>query len=125
MQRLVASLMNQCPNWSYEIRSHCLCTARQTTSYCVPSRSELITNMLNCLVHHLISTKLRCTLLKCTSVQNYIVYLDLHVRCKPQNTILYASGLLTNIGPLCATWCTMQVAGAQRRFVVHHVVLYC
>ncbi len=40
--------------------------------------------MQNCFVHHLISTKLHCALPKCMSVQNYIVNLDLHVRCRPQ-----------------------------------------
>ena len=34
---------------------------------------NLITNMQNRLVHHLIGTKLRCALSKCTSVQNCIV----------------------------------------------------
>ena len=34
-------------------------------------------------VHRLFSTKLRCALPKCTSVQNYIVNLDLHIRCQP------------------------------------------
>ena len=32
--------------------------------------------------------------------------------------------LLTDIGPPCASWCTMQLRGAQRRSVVHNVVLY-
>ena len=40
--------------------------------------------MQNRLVHHLIGTKLCCALPKCISVQNYIVNLDLHVRCQPQ-----------------------------------------
>ena len=43
-----------------------------------------ITNMQNCLVHHPVSTKLHCAPLKCMSVQNYIVNLDLHVRCQRQ-----------------------------------------
>ena len=32
--------------------------------------------------------------------------------------------LLTDIGPPCARGCTTQVGGAQRRLMVHHVVLY-
>ncbi len=32
--------------------------------------------------------------------------------------------ILMNIGPPRAPWCTMQVCGAQRRSVVHNVVLY-
>ena len=58
-------------------------TARLTASYCAPSQSEPIMNMQNHLVHHLISTKLRCALPKYTSVQNYFLNLDLHVRCQP------------------------------------------
>ncbi len=42
-------------------------------------------NMQNCLVHHLISTKLCCALPKWTLVQNYIVNLDLYVHCPPLN----------------------------------------
>ena len=60
------------------------CTARLTTSYCAPSRSEQIPNMQNRLEHHLVSAKLRCTLPKCMLVQNYTVNLDLHVPCQPQ-----------------------------------------
>ena len=47
----------------------------------------MITNRQNHLVHHLIGTKLHCALSTCTSVQNYIVNLDLHICCQPQNTI--------------------------------------
>ena len=32
--------------------------------------------------------------------------------------------LLPDIGPSCAQWCTTQVSGAQRRSVVHSVVMY-
>ena len=59
-------------------------TARLTTSYCAPSLSDLIMFMQNHLVHHLVSTKLHCAPPKCMSVENYIVNLDLHVRCQPQ-----------------------------------------
>ena len=59
-------------------------TARLTTLYCAPSHEWSIANMQNCLVHHLISTKLRCALPKSISVQNYIVNLDLHACCQPQ-----------------------------------------
>ena len=31
---------------------------------------------------------------------------------------------LTDIGPPCAPWCTLQVGGAQHRSMVHNVVLY-
>ena len=48
------------------------------------TKKNLITNMQNRLLHHLIRTKLHCTLPKCTSVKNYIVNLDLHVRCQPR-----------------------------------------
>ncbi len=47
-------------------------TARLTTSYCAPSHEWSITSMQNCLVHSLISTKLRCALPNCTLVQNYM-----------------------------------------------------
>ncbi len=43
-------------------------TARLTTSYCAPSWLELIMNVQNDLVHHLISTKLRCAPPKYTPV---------------------------------------------------------
>ncbi len=43
-------------------------TLRQTTAYCAPSRSELITNIENLLVQNPISTKLHCALPNCTSV---------------------------------------------------------
>ncbi len=45
-------------------------------------KKNLITDMQNRLVHHLIITKLLCALPKCMSVQNYIVNLDFHVRCQ-------------------------------------------
>ena len=32
--------------------------------------------------------------------------------------------LLTKLGPPSASWCTMQVSGAQRRLMVHSVALY-
>ncbi len=41
----------------------------------------------NPVVHHLISTKLNCAPPKCTSVQNYSVNFDLHVRCLYQNIL--------------------------------------
>ncbi len=50
-----------------------------------------IMNMQNRLVHHLIGTKLCCALLKCMSVQNYIVNLDMHVRCQPPKYSYYLS----------------------------------
>ncbi len=59
-------------------------TLRPTTTYCAPSWSEMITNIQNRLVHHRISTKLRCALPKCMSVKNYTLNVDLHVRCQPQ-----------------------------------------
>ncbi len=52
--------------------------ARLTTLYCAPSRSELITNMQNCQVRHLISTKVRCALTKCEKV-----YVDTELHCEP------------------------------------------
>ncbi len=67
--------------------------ARLTTWHCAPSCKSSITNMQNCLVLHLIGTKLCCA-------------------------------LLTNLGPPCASWCTMQLDGVQGRLVVHNVVLY-
>ena len=42
-----------------------------------------MTFMQNRFVHHLISTKLHCAPPKCTSVQNYIVNLDLHIHSQP------------------------------------------
>ena len=48
--------------------------------HCTPSKK----NTQNRLVHHLIGTKLRCALPECMLVQNYILNLDLHVRCQPQ-----------------------------------------
>ncbi len=53
-------------------------TETLTTLYFARSREWSIMNMQNCLVHYLISTKL------CTTVQNYIVTLDLHVHCQIQ-----------------------------------------
>ena len=47
---------------------------RLTTSCCAPSWFELIMNMQNRLVHHLVRTKLHCTPPKCMSVQNYMVH---------------------------------------------------
>ena len=68
--------------------------AETLNTYLLPTylltTTELITNMQDRLVHHLIGTKLRCALQKCTSVQNYVVILDMHVRCQPQKYyILY------------------------------------
>ncbi len=48
-------------------------TARLTTSYYAPSLSEPITDMQNCLVHHLVSTKLRCTQPRLV-VQSVVLY---------------------------------------------------
>ena len=36
----------------------------------------------------------------------------------------WGSLLLKDIGPLCAPWSTTQVAGVQRKSLVHNVVLY-
>ena len=53
-------------------------------SYSAPS--ELIINMTNHHMNHLITTKVHCAPPKCTSVQNYIVNLHLHaVHCEPPN----------------------------------------
>ena len=52
-------------------------TATPTTSYCAPSRFQLIMKKQNRLVHHLISTNLHCAPPKCNSIQNYTVNLDL------------------------------------------------
>ena len=53
---------------------------RLTAAYCAPSRSELIKNMQNHLVHHLISIKLRCAWCtmqvggaQCRSVVHHVV----------------------------------------------------
>ncbi len=54
-------------------------TSGLTTSYYAPSGGWSTRNMTNRPVHHLISTKLHCAPPKCTSVQNYIVNLDLNV----------------------------------------------
>ena len=83
-------------------------TARLIASYCAPSRSELITNMQNRLVHHLISTKLRCALPKCTSVQNYMTWVTPtshgHTCRSPLCTIVHnAGGSCTNAGRSCTT----------------------
>ena len=45
-------------------------TARLTTPYCVPPRWKKITFMQNCLVHHLVSTRLHCAPPKCMPIQN-------------------------------------------------------
>ena len=54
--------------------------------------------MQNRLVHHLIGRKLCCALPKCTSVQNYIVNLDLHVHCQSPKYYMYYTSV-----SLCTT----------------------
>ena len=102
-------------------------------------KKTLITNMQNHLVHHLISTKLSCTLPKCTLVQNYIVNLRLHVRCQPPKYYRLKWLYVSKVSIVCSCapntdkvfacslqlwttkqwkmlgwpWCTMQVGGAQ------------
>ncbi len=81
------------------------------------------------------------------SIQNYIVTLDLHVRCTlscihalvqhlfvvnlPRKNALDHHAkywgwplLLKNVGPPYAPWCTMQIGSAQRRLMAHNVALY-
>ncbi len=116
--------------------------------HCIVHHQKLITNMQNHRVHHPIGTKLHFTLPKCTLVRNYIMNLDLHVRCQTQK--YYTMPLCTTC--ICsqwnfgvgvnerinfersrkelwkmsggAPWYTTQPSGEQHRLLVHHVVLY-
>ena len=123
-------------------RAHDSTGQTHTNAYDEHNTYKLITNMQNHLENHLISAKLRCAPPKYTSVQNYIVNLDLHVRCQPQKTILCVRALVHHLqvssnqnagikcvggtptsnghrSPLCTMvynagrWYTTQVAGAQ------------
>ena len=70
----------------------------------------------NHLVHHLINTKLHCALPKCTLLQNYIVNLDLHVRCQPTKQLFALYG---EIKFFVFLWLTTNM-----QIKVHSVVLY-
>ena len=60
--------------------------------------------------------------------------IDGQTNTETDNTALYTTekNLITkmqnrplrDIGPPCPPWCTMEVGGAQRRSVVHSVILY-
>ncbi len=77
-------------------------SARLTTVYFAPSQTELITNMQNRLVHHLISTKLRCA-------------------SHRRRSSLCTMGRWFTTTDFGAPWCTAQVGGAQHRSMVHNI----
>ncbi len=65
------------------------------------------------------------------SIQSYIVHHQSVRRYRPTMWTLISwfvcqgrLPFLMDIGPPCAPWCTAQVGGAQRRSVMHNVVLY-
>ncbi len=143
--------MNYCLVWGL-IKSQR--TARLTTSHCAPSRWWLIKYMTNRHhVHHLISTRLHCAPPKCTLVQNYIVNLDLYVHFLSMCLVHHVRGVtywpkcllsvLVNHQKRrkSSMWTTKKwklfgvtatskkisspcACGAQRRSMVHNVVLY-
>ena len=105
-------------------------TLRLTTAYCAPSRSELITNLHNRLVHHLISTKLCCTKVY---VGDRITLWTLHVCCQLQKHYTMhpcpcarpVGGNPTSHNPTSHRYRSPLVHhGAQCRSVVHNIVLY-
>ena len=81
--------------------------ARLTISYGAPSQSDLIMNMQNCLVHHLINTKLCCAL-HCVQWYRNILKMSgatptSHRHRSPLCTMVHNAG----------QWCTMHVGGAH------------
>ncbi len=118
-----------CCAWGTALKNHqCLTGSRKVNKH-----RNTSWDWQHCIVHHQKRFDNKHAKSSCAPPNRYKamlcttrVYVGTELHCEPwlECPLSNTKILLTDIGPPGAPWCTTQVGGAQRRSVVHNVVLY-